>query len=253
MLRSPPDSWVIGSAERGGDALGWVVVAEDRVRAHRGVVMPTTWMPSPARSEAPPGKPFASARLVLMVAASLETLMPSTPFPEAVDFPIEAEAPPIPIPLRAFPEAVDDVIEAKAPMTKMPWLPLPEAFEDLIEAEAPEVYFGTECYGRQASATTKRLLLPGTRVRLNPEPATDRVDQYGRLLGYVVRAADGLNVNVQLVRVGAAAPYFYEGRRGRYAGLLERSALRARARKLGLWGRCPHTPYDPTQGVSTRR
>jgi endonuclease YncB( thermonuclease family) len=85
------------------------------------------------------------------------------------------------------------------------------------------------------------------------EPATDRVDQYGRLLRYVIRAKDGLNVNVQLVRVGAAAPYFYEGRRGRYAGLLERLALRARARKLGLWGRCPHTPYDPTQGVSTRR
>jgi endonuclease YncB( thermonuclease family) len=90
-------------------------------------------------------------------------------------------------------------------------------------------------------------------VRLFPEPATDRVDQYGRLLRYVVRVEDGLNVNVQLVRVGAAAPYFYEGRRGRYAALLERLALRARARKLGLWGRCPHTLYDPTRGVSTRR
>jgi hypothetical protein len=51
---------------------------------------------------------------------------------------------------------------------------------------------------------------------------TDRVDQYGRLLRYIVRVADGLNVNVQLVRVGAAAPYFNERRRGRYAALLER-------------------------------
>jgi hypothetical protein len=42
--------------------------------------------------------------------------------------------------------------------------------------------------------------------------------------------------------------------RGRYANnLLERLALRARAKKLGLWGRCPHTPYDPIKGVSTRR
>jgi endonuclease YncB( thermonuclease family) len=123
----------------------------------------------------------------------------------------------------------------------------------LVQIDTPEVYFGTECYGPQASATTKRLLPPGTRVRLYPEPATDRVDQYGRLLRYVVRVADGRNVNVQLVRVGAAAPYFYAGRRGRYAALLERLALRARARKLGLWGRCPHTPYDPTRGVSTRR
>jgi endonuclease YncB( thermonuclease family) len=89
-------------------------------------------------------------------------------------------------------------------------------------------------------------------VRLLAEPATDRIDQYGRLLRYVVRVSDGLNVNVQLVRIGAAAPYFYRGRRGKYAALLERLALRARAKKLGLWGRCPHTPYDPNRGVNTR-
>jgi nuclease-like protein len=82
---------------------------------------------------------------------------------------------------------------------------------------------------------TKRLLPPGSRVWLFTEPATDRVDQYGRLLRYVVRVRDGLNVNVQLVRVGAAAPYFYRGRRGHYAALLERLALRARAKRPGLW------------------
>jgi hypothetical protein len=49
-------------------------------------------------------------------------------------------------------------------------------------------------HGPQASATTKAMLPPGTRVRLFPEPATDSVDQYGRLLRYVVRAEDGLNV-----------------------------------------------------------
>jgi hypothetical protein len=41
----------------------------------------------------------------------------------------------------------------------------------------------------------------GTPVRLYPEPATDRVDAYGRLLRYVVRARDNLNVNVQLDRM----------------------------------------------------
>jgi endonuclease YncB( thermonuclease family) len=85
--------------------------------------------------------------------------------------------------------------------------------------------------------------IPGSRLRFNDlhRPTLARRDK------------DGLNVNVQLVRVGAAAPYFYEGRRGRYAALLERLALRARAKKVGLWGRYPHTPYDPTKGVSTRR
>jgi micrococcal nuclease len=121
----------------------------------------------------------------------------------------------------------------------------------LVQIDTPEVYFAPECYGRQASAITKRLLPPGTLVRLTPEPATDRVDQYGRLLRYVIRARDGLNINVRLVAIGAAAPYFYAGRRGRYAGLLERLALRARAERLGLWGRCPGTPYHPTVGVNT--
>ena len=117
----------------------------------------------------------------------------------------------------------------------------------------PEVCFGVECYGRQASALTKRLLPPGTRVRLATEPATDRVDQYGRLLRYVIRASDGLNVNVRLVAVGAAAPYFYRGRRGRYSAVLERLALRARSQRLGLWGACPHTRYATDAGVQTVR
>lgn len=52
----------------------------------------------------------------------------------------------------------------------------------LVQIDTPEVYFGTECYGPQASATTKRLLPEGVRVRLLPEPATDRIDDYGRLL-----------------------------------------------------------------------
>ena len=90
-------------------------------------------------------------------------------------------------------------------------------------------------------------------MRLVPEPATDRVDGYGRLLRYVVRASDGVNVNLHLVRLGAAAPYFYEGRRGRYAARLEALANRARTKKLGLWGACPRTVYDPYRGVDARR
>jgi micrococcal nuclease len=123
----------------------------------------------------------------------------------------------------------------------------------LVQIDTPEVYFGTECYGPQASARTKGLLQPGTRVRLLPEPATDRIDHFGRLLRYLVRVQDAINVNIQLVRLGAAAPYFYDGRRGRYAARLERLAKRARAAHLGLWGACPHTTYDPYHGVETRR
>ena len=121
----------------------------------------------------------------------------------------------------------------------------------LVQIDTPEVYFHPECYGTQASTVTKRLLPPGTLVRLTPEPATDSVDTYGRLLRYVTRARDGLNVNIHLVAVGAAAPYFYRGRQGRYAARLTQLARHARRYHLGLWGRCPGTPYDPYEGVST--
>jgi endonuclease YncB( thermonuclease family) len=85
----------------------------------------------------------------------------------------------------------------------------------------------------------------------SPRPIA--LDDYGRLLRYVVRAKDGVNVNVALVAVGAAAPYFYEGRRGKYASRLEIVAKSAKAKHLGLWGACPHTAYNPYHGIETRR
>lgn len=38
--------------------------------------------------------------------------------------------------------------------------------------------------------------------------------------------------------IGAGAPWFYEGRRGRYAARLEALAKGAKANELGLWGAC---------------
>jgi endonuclease YncB( thermonuclease family) len=103
----------------------------------------------------------------------------------------------------------------------------------LVQIDTPEVFFGRECYRRAASRVTERLLPPGARVRLYAEPATHRIDDYGRLLRYVVRVKDGVNVNLALVAVGAAAPYFYERRRGEYASRLEILAKSARRKHLG--------------------
>ncbi len=90
-------------------------------------------------------------------------------------------------------------------------------------------------------------------MRLYPEPATDRVDEHGRLLRYVVRTQDAVNISVHLVRLGAAAPYFYRGRRGKYANRLEALARQARTKQLGLWRACPRTVYDPYHAVETAR
>jgi endonuclease YncB( thermonuclease family) len=57
----------------------------------------------------------------------------------------------------------------------------------LVQIDTPEVVFGAECYARAASRQATGLLPPrhtGSLVRGKP---TDRVDQYGRRLRYVVR------------------------------------------------------------------
>ena len=123
----------------------------------------------------------------------------------------------------------------------------------LVQIDTPEVYGGYECYGPQASGVAKQLLPAGTRVLLQSEPASDPVDRYGRLLRYVVRASDGTNVNLRLVAAGAAAPWFYEGERGRFFATLQTLAKQARVQRLGLWGACPHTVYDPYHAVTTVR
>ena len=93
----------------------------------------------------------------------------------------------------------------------------------------------------------ERLVHRGDELRLEADPALDRVDQFGRLLRYVhVR---GRNVNLELVRRGAAAPYFYRKQRGRYAVDLLAAADEARAGRRGLWGSCPSARLRPTRAI----
>jgi micrococcal nuclease len=120
----------------------------------------------------------------------------------------------------------------------------------LLQVDTPELGSG-ECYSRAARTALLALVPPRTRVTLQADPRLDRVDRYGRLLRYVVRGRT--NVNVELVRRGAAAPYFYRGERGRYAAALLRAANQARAAKRGLWKACPSTRLAPTRAVETGR
>jgi micrococcal nuclease len=119
----------------------------------------------------------------------------------------------------------------------------------LLQIDTPEVHSGRECWGREASAALARLLPSGTTVTMYADPALDRTDRYGRALRYVFRGTT--NVNVRLVAQGDAAPYFYDGERGRYAAGLERVAVAARRARLGLWGACPGVVYDPSRALNT--
>ncbi|MCS7007520.1 MAG: thermonuclease family protein [Gaiellaceae bacterium] len=117
----------------------------------------------------------------------------------------------------------------------------------LLQIDAPEE--GGECYARAAARELARLAPPGAEVVLEVDPRLDRVDAYGRLLRYLRR--DGANVNVALVRRGAAAPYFYRGERGRYAAQLIAALREARAAGRGMWRAC-WVSWSPTRQVETR-
>jgi endonuclease YncB( thermonuclease family) len=118
----------------------------------------------------------------------------------------------------------------------------------LVQIDAPEVQ-ERECYGAAARSLLRRLIPPGTTVRVEADPRLDQVDRYGRLLRYLFLGP--ANLNLELVRRGAATVWFYRHDRGRYAGALLRAAEAARASGRGLWGACPRTPFDPYHSADT--
>jgi hypothetical protein len=82
-----------------------------------------------------------------------------------------------------------------------------------------------------------RLAPIGSSIVLEADARLDQVDRYGRLLRYVNR--QGTNVNVELVRRGAAEPYFYRGESGRYASRLLEAERAAKSARRGIWAdRC---------------
>jgi micrococcal nuclease len=119
----------------------------------------------------------------------------------------------------------------------------------LVQIDAPELE--TDCYGRPALKTLIALAPKGTRVRLVRDRSLDDRDRYGRLLRYVFVGTE--NVNVALVRKGAASPYFFRNERGRYARQLLDAVDDARTAHRGYWGACPRAELDTGLGSITGR
>lgn len=118
----------------------------------------------------------------------------------------------------------------------------------LVQIDAPELE-EDECWATESASALAELIPVGTTVRLARDAGLDDVDRYGRLLRYVHRSRT--NVNLELVRQGAASVWFYDGERGRYADRLLDAARRARSEERGLWGACPATRLDPERAVDT--
>lgn len=104
---------------------------------------------------------------------------------------------------------------------------------DTPETKKPDT--PVECFGPEATAFTTGLLPAGTPVRL--ERDVEGRDAYDRLLAYVVRATDGLFVNLALVERGFAVPFPFEPNTT-HAGAFADAARSAEAASLGLWGEC---------------
>jgi endonuclease YncB( thermonuclease family) len=124
------------------------------------------------------------------------------------------------------------------------------AYVRLLQIDTPELS-SNECYSSTARTALQRLLPAGSAVQLQADPALDRTDRYGRLLRYVFRG--GRNVNIAMVRRGAAAPYFYNGDEGRYAARIYALAVAAKTAHRGLWGACRATQLRPDAAVDAIR
>ncbi len=135
----------------------------------------------------------------------------------------------------------------------------------LVQIDSPELS-SRECHAEESkkaldeilkpylisSATTQsdlKTLEKEIGVKLEQDSNLDSIDRYGRQLAYVY--VGNMNVNIELVRIGAAAPYFYRGSKGAFAEELERAADFARGNQLGIWKSCPGFSYDPTKSIET--
>lgn len=117
----------------------------------------------------------------------------------------------------------------------------------LLQVDAPELQ--SDCYGRPATRELTSLAPQGARVRLVRDTRLDAVDKHGRLLRYVF--VGRRNVNLELVRRGAASPYFFRNVRGRYADALMDAVEAARAARRGYWGACAAAELNPGIGSVT--
>jgi micrococcal nuclease len=109
----------------------------------------------------------------------------------------------------------------------------------LIGVDTPETVkpnTPVQCFGPQAHALTARLLgTAGTPLTLRLD--RELRDRYDRLLAYVYRSADGLFVNAQLVRAGAARTLEIAPNTA-HAAELSSLQQAARAAGRGLWTAC---------------
>ena len=118
----------------------------------------------------------------------------------------------------------------------------------LLQIDAPELG-ERECYADKSKATLISLLSKKGTIKLKADPVSASFDRYGRALRYIF--VGKVNVNLEMVKLGAAAPYFYQGEKGKYSTAMLKAAEDAKLYKVGLWKECPGTKLTPTRAITT--
>jgi micrococcal nuclease len=95
-----------------------------------------------------------------------------------------------------------------------------------------------QCYGPEATVFTTALIPVGTEVLVERDVETR--DRYGRLLGYIYRASDGLFVNEILAKYGYANLLTYPPNVA-HVDTFRDAVTEARDANRGLWRACPAT------------
>ena len=119
----------------------------------------------------------------------------------------------------------------------------------LLQIDTPELA-SKECYGDEARIALVKLLSQSGKVTLTIDPSLDKIDRYGRSLRYLFIGKT--NLNLKLVEIGAAAPYFYWSEKGVYAAQILKAAQKAQKLGLGLWSACPGTRLSPNHALTTK-
>jgi micrococcal nuclease len=116
-----------------------------------------------------------------------------------------------------------------------------------LQIDTPEL--GKECYAAEAKQVLVEMI-SGSKVTLKRDPGLPNLDSKGtRLARYVFVGEE--NLNLELVRLGAAAPWLYKKQIGIYAEELVAAGKEAYEKKIGLWGACPDAKFDEYNALSS--
>lgn len=104
----------------------------------------------------------------------------------------------------------------------------------LLGIDSPEVGDNAECWGEESTMLLRSLLPEGAAVQVLADE--EALDQYGRSLLFIF-TDDAINVNLELVKRGAAEAVFYEPN-DLFQPELRDAETQARDGGRGMWAAC---------------